>query len=424
MFDLSVDKYMQPESGKSIINQICNCRMLVALVMGFACGLPLLLTISVLQAWMKDEGVDLTVIGMMALVGLPYTLKFLWAPFLDRFTLPFLGRRRGWLLVAQIALMCSIAGLGFTEPVNPWMVAFAAFLVTFFSASQDIVVDAYRREDFIDEELGLASSLYINGYRVGMLLASGGGLIMADHMSWSLVYLIMAVCMLPGVITTLLAHEPEAAAGTPKNLKEAVIDPLVEYFSRQSALWILAFILMYKIGDIMASAMTMPFYLDIGFSKTEIGAVVKLFGFWATISGSLIGGIIMLRLGINRSLWIFGFLQAISTACFAILARIGHSVPALSGVIAFENLSSGMGTAAYAAFMASITNKKFTATQYALLTSLMGIPRVLASAPTGFFAKNLGWESFFIACTIIAIPGMLLLLKFAPWNLRDVGCEI
>jgi len=419
MFNHSDDKYMQPESGKSIINQICNSRMLVALVMGFACGLPLLLTISVLQAWMKDEGVDLTVIGMMALVGLPYTLKFFWAPFMDRFTLPFLGRRRGWLLVAQIALMCSIAGLGFTEPVNPWMVAFAAFLVTFFSASQDIVVDAYRREDFIDAELGLASSFYINGYRVGMLLASGGGLIMADHMSWSLVYLIMAACMLPGVITTLLAHEPEAAAGTPKSLKEAVVDPLVEYFSRQSALWILAFILLYKIGDTMASAMTTPFYLDIGFSKTEIGAVVKLFGFWATISGSLIGGVIMLRLGINRSLWIFGFLQAISTACFAILARIGHSIPVLSGVIAFENLSSGMGTAAYAAFMASITNKKFTATQYALLTSLMGIPRVLASAPTGFLAKNLGWENFFITCTIIAVPGMLLLLKFAPWNSKD-----
>ena len=411
---------MQAESEKPIIKQICNSRMLVALVMGFACGLPLLLTISVLQAWMKDEGVDLTVIGMMALVGLPYTLKFLWAPFLDRFTLSFLGRRRGWLLIAQIALMCSIAGLGFTEPVNPWMVAFAAFLVTFFSASQDIVVDAYRREDFTDAELGLASSLYINGYRVGMLLASGGGLIMADHMSWSLVYLIMAACMLPGVITTLLAHEPEAAAGTPKNLKEAVVDPLVEYFSRHNALWILAFVLLYKIGDTMASAMTTPFYLDIGFSKTEIGAVVKLFGFWATISGSLIGGVIMLRLGINRSLWIFGFLQATSTACFAILARIGHSIPVLSGVIAFENLSSGMGTAAYAAFMASITNKRFTATQYALLTSLMGIPRVLASAPTGFIAKNLGWESFFIACTIIAVPGMLLLLKFAPWNLRDV----
>jgi PAT family beta-lactamase induction signal transducer AmpG len=394
--------------------------MLVALLMGFSCGLPLLLTMSVLQAWMKEEGVDLTVIGMMALVGLPYTLKFLWAPFLDRYTLPFFGRRRGWLLIAQVALMIAIIGLGLTEPSsNPWLVAFAAFLVTFFSASQDIVVDAYRREDLTDEELGLGSSLDINGYRVGMLLASGGGLIMADHMPFSMVYLIMAAGLLPGIFTTLLAPEPEIPAGTPRTLKEAVLNPLVDYFSRTGALWILAFILLYKIGDTMASAMTTPFYLDIGFSKTEIGTVVKFFGFWATIAGGLVGGISMIRLGISRSLWIFGFLQAISTAGFAVLARVGPSVPLLSAVIAFENLSSGMGTAAYAAFMASITNKKFTATQYALLTSLMGVPRVLASAPTGFLAKNIGWEPFFISCAVIAIPGMLILVKFAPWRPRQ-----
>jgi len=403
------------------IKSIFNRKMLVSLIMGFASGLPLLLTITVLQAWMTEEGVDLTVIGLFALVGLPYTLKFIWAPFMDRFTLPFLGRRKGWLLVAQVLLICSIAILGFTNPgKSPWMVAVAAFLVTFFSASQDIVVDAYRREDLADEELGLGSSLYVNGYRIGMLLASGGGLIMADHMSFSMVYFIMALCMLPGVITTLLTPEPVKPEGTPRSMKEAVLNPLVEYFSRHDALWMLAFILFYKIGDTMASAMTTPFYLDIGFSKTEIGTVVKLFGFWATIIGGLVGGVIMLRLGINRSLWIFGFLQAASTAGFALLARIGHSIPALSGVIAFENLSSGMGTAAYVAFMASITNKKFTATQYALLSSLMGIPRVLASAPTGFFAKNLGWMSFFIACTLIAIPGMLILLKFAPWGSKEV----
>ncbi|MBW2662303.1 MAG: AmpG family muropeptide MFS transporter, partial [Deltaproteobacteria bacterium] len=365
--------------------------MLVALLMGFACGLPLLLTITVLQAWMKEEGVDLAVIGMMALVGLPYTLKFLWAPFLDRFTLPFLGRRRGWMLVAQIALFFSIAGLGFTDPKNnPWMVAFVAFLVTFFSASQDIVVDAYRREDLPDEELGLGSSLYVNGYRVGMLLASGGGLIMADNMPFHMVYLIMAFCLAPGIITTFFAPEPKTKLGTPKTIKEAVFEPMVEYFSRQGALWILAFILLYKIGDTMASAMTTPFYLDIGFSKTEIGTIVKLFGFWATIAGSFAGGVLMLRLGINRCLWYFGFLQAVSTAGFAVLAQIGHSIPFLSAVIAFENLSSGMGTVAYVAFMASITNKKFTATQYALLSSLMGVPRVLASAPTGFLAKTMG----------------------------------
>ncbi|MFH1082631.1 MAG: MFS transporter, partial [Pseudomonadota bacterium] len=292
---------MPSDERKSLLKTIFSARMFVALAMGFACGLPLLLTITVLQAWMTEEGMDLAVIGAMALVGLPYTVKFLWAPLLDRYTLPFLGRRRGWLLIAQLALIASIAGLGLTDPGNnPWMVASVAFLVTFFSASQDIVVDAYRREDLPDEELGLGSSLYVNGYRMGMLLASGGGLILADHISFSLVYMIMAACMLTGVLTTLLAPEPELPAGTPKSLRGAVLEPLTEYFSRKGAIWILAFILLYKIGDTMAGAMTMPFYLDIGFSKTEIGAVVKLFGFWAIVAGSLMGGVMMIRLGINR----------------------------------------------------------------------------------------------------------------------------
>lgn len=397
-----------------LVKVIFSRRMLVALLMGFSCGLPLLLTVSLLQAWMKDEGVDLAVIGLMALVGLPYTLKFLWAPIVDRFTLPFFGRRRGWLLVVQLALMVSIVGLGRSDPVgNPWMLAFAAFMVTFFSASQDIVVDAYRREDLTDAELGLGSSLYINGYRVGMLVASGGGLILADHLPFDMVYLIMALCLLPGMLTTVLTPEPEAVAGTPKSLKEAALMPLTEYFSRNGALWILGFILLYKIGDSMATTMTTPFYLDIGFTKSEIGTVVKLFGFWATVTGGLAGGVLMLRLGINRSLWIFGFLQAASTACFAILARVGHSVPVLTGVVTFENFSSGMGTAAFVAYMASITDKRFTATQYALLSSLMGAPRVIASAPTGYLAKFIGWQSFFIFCALIAIPGLLMLMKIS-----------
>ena len=408
---------MLPEHRKSIIRVLFSRRILVALLMGFSSGLPLLLTIGVLQAWMKEKGVDLTWIGMITLVQLPYTWKFIWAPVLDRFTLPFLGRRRGWLLVAQLCLISSIIALGYSDPVKHavTMVA-AAILVSFFSASQDIVIDAYRREDLADEELGLGSSMYIYGYRLGMLLAGGGGLIMADHMPYSRVYLIMAVCMIPGVLTTLLTPEPKVGAGTPRTMKEAVINPMVEYFSRNNAVWILVFILLYKVGDTMASAITTPFYLDIGFTKTEIGAVVKVFGTGATMAGAFLGGIILLRLGINRSLWIFGVLQAISTACFAVLARIGYSIPALSGVIAFENLSSGMGTAAFVAFMASITNKKFTATQYALLTSLIGVPRTFASAVTGFMAKNIGWEGFFVVCTLVAIPGILLLLKFAPWN--------
>ncbi|MBU2621456.1 MAG: MFS transporter, partial [Proteobacteria bacterium] len=227
--------------------------MLVTFVMGFACGLPLLLTISLLQAWMKKEGVDLAMIGMISLVGLPYTVKFLWAPFLDRYIPPFLGRRRGWLIAAQILLVLSIAGLAFTEPgVKPLYVVIAAILVTFFSATQDIIVDAFRRESLSDRELGLGSSLYVNGYRVGMLLASGGGFIMADAISFKAVYLIMAACLLPCMIATVLSPEPEIIAGTPKTLREAVIDPIAEYFSRSGAIWILAFILLYKIGDTMA----------------------------------------------------------------------------------------------------------------------------------------------------------------------------
>jgi len=396
--------------------------MLVALLMGFSGGLPLLLTLGILQAWMKEGGVDLTWIGMITLVQIPYTWKFLWAPFLDRFIPPFLGRRRGWLLMSQIALMASIVGLGYSDPVkNTWMMIIAAVLVAFFSATQDIVIDAYRREDLPDEELGLGSSMYVYGYRLGMLLASGGGMILADFISFSQVYFIMAWCLLPGVLTTLLTPEPKVIAGIPRTMREAIFNPMADYFSRNGAIWMLAFILLYKIGDTMASAITIPFYLEIGFSKTEIGTVVKFFGTAATLAGAALGGLLLLKLGINRGLWIFGILQALSTAGFAILARIGYNIALLSGVIAFENLSSGMGTAAFVAFMASITNKKFTATQYALLTSLMGLPRTLASSVTGVMAKNIGWENFFIGCTLIAIPGMLLLLKFAPWNSQSVG---
>jgi MFS transporter, PAT family, beta-lactamase induction signal transducer AmpG len=402
---------------KNIVKTIISRRMLVSLIMGFSCGLPLLLTLGVLQAWMKDANIDLTIIGMVNLVQIPYTWKFIWAPIVDRFHLPFLGRRRGWLLISQLCLMLSIMALGFSNPLdNLVLMMIMAMLVAFFSATQDIVVDAYRREDLPDHELGLGSSLYMSGYRLGNMLASGGGLIMADYMSWSAVYMIMAICMSIGIVTTLFTPEPKEVDGSPVTLKAAVIEPFVEYFKRSGAIWMLAFILLYKVGDMMASAITIPFYMDIGFTKTEIGAVVKVFGTWAIIAGAIIGGTTIVKLGINRSLWVFGFLQAISTAGFALLARIGHSVLALSGVIAFENFSMGMGTAAFLAFMASITDKRFTATQYALLSSLMAVPRVIISAPTGYLAKIMGWESFFILCTLIAIPGMLLLFKFAPWN--------
>jgi PAT family beta-lactamase induction signal transducer AmpG len=414
------DKSSMISEKPSMIRQVFGRKMLVALSMGFSCGVPLLLTISVLQAWMKQEGVDLGVIGLFSLVGLPYTLKFLWAPLFDRFTLPLLGRRKGWLVLAQIFLVLAIVLLGFSQPARfPWLMALVAFVVTFLSASQDIVVDAYRREDLDDEELGLGSSMYIYGYRLGMLLASGGGLILADHIPFSMVYSLMALSLVPGIVVTVLTPEPREVPGKPATLAQAVVAPLKEYFSRNGAVSILAFILLYKIGDTMASAMTTPFYLDMGFTMSEIGTVVKLFGFWATLIGTFTGGLLMLRIGINRSLWVFGALQALSTAGFAWLALVGHSLPLLAGVITFENLSAGMGTAAYVAFMASMTDRRFTATQYALLSSLMGIPRVMAAAPTGFFVKILGWEVFFIACTVAALPGMLLLLKCAPWK-RDL----
>jgi len=395
--------------------------MLVALMMGFSAGMPLLLTVTLLQAWMKEEGVELGTIGLFSLVGLPYTLKFLWAPLLDRFTLyPPLGRRRSWLLLIQILLMLAIVGLGMTQPaVNPLQVALAALLVTFLSASQDIVIDAYRRESLADNEQGMGASLYVNGYRVGMLLASGGGLILADHMPFSRVYLLLAGTLLVGVVTTLFCREPEVAAGTPRTLYEAVMQPFVEYFSRPDAVLILLFILLYKLGDMMASTMTTPFFLDLGFSKTEIGAVVKLFGFWALVGGGLLGGVLMLRLGIYSSLWLFGILQAVSVSTLAVLANLGHNLIGLATVVTFENLSFGMGTTAYLAFMASLTNKKFTATQYALMSSLMGVPRVILAAPTGYLAELMGWEAYFILCTLCALPGLWLLTRFRGWLAQE-----
>lgn len=397
-------------SWRDTLLSVFSGRMLVALLMGFASGLPLLLTGSVLQAWLKEGGVDLARIGLFALVGLPYTLKFLWSPLFDRYALP-LGRRRGWLALIQIAIAGALLLLSMAQPTagHLWLVTLACLLVAFFSASQDIVVDAYRRESLPEAELGLGSALYVNGYRVGMLLAGGGGLILADWMSFEAMYRLMAAFMAGCVLVTLLAPEPPMPEGRPRSLREAVVLPFRDYFARDGAWLILAFILLYKLGDTMASAMTTPFYLDLGYTKTEIGAVVKLFGFWATIAGGTLGGIWILRAGMHRALWLFGFGQMISTFGFVVLAQLPPNEAALAAIVAIENLTAGMGTAAFVGFMAALTDRRFTATQYALLSSLMGVPRVLLSAPTGWLAQTMGWSGFFLLCALLAIPGLLLL---------------
>ncbi len=390
---------------------IFSGRMLFALLMGFASGLPLLLTGSVLQAWLKRSGIDLTSIGLFALVGLPYTLKFLWAPLFDRYLPPLLGRRRGWLLVMQVALAAALFALSFAHPSPGELlpVSVAALLVAFFSASQDIVIDAYRRESLADVELGLGSAMYVNGYRIGLLAAGAGGLILAGSYSYETMYQLMAVVMAACIVVTLLAPEPLLPAGRPTTLAEAVFLPFRDYFTRDGAWLALAFILLYKLGDTMASSMSTPFYLERGYSEAEIGTVVKLFGFWATIAGGTLGGVWILRIGMRRALWLFGLGQMLSTLGFVVLAGVEPTAAALATVVAIENFTAGLGTAAFVGFMASLTDRRFTATQYALLSSLMGVPRVFASAPTGWFAEWLGWPGFFLMCTLIAIPGLLLL---------------
>lgn len=406
-----------PPSYSSVLREFLTGRMLVAALMGFASGLPLLLTITLLQAWLTEAGVSLGEIGLFALIGIPYTIKFLWAPFMDRYVPPLLGRRRGWLFILQLLLAASIIGLGQTDPHrNLMLVAVLALLVALFSAMQDTVIDAYRRESLADDEQGLGASLYVWGYRVGMLIASGGGLILAQYTGFAMTYAIMALFMLPALVTTLFAPEPTNHHPVPPNLRVAVVGPFVDFFiHRHNAVLILLFILLYKLGDTLATTMTTPFYLELGYSKADIGAVVKLFGFWATVLGGVIGGIGIMRIGQYRALWLFGLLQALSTAGFAWLVHTGPVLGWLAVVIAFENFTGGMGTAAFIGFMANLTNKEFTATQYALLTSLMGVPRTLLAASTGFMATSLGWVGFFVTCALLAIPGLWLLTRFRDW---------
>ncbi len=386
-------------------------RLLVAWAMGFASGLPLLLVGSLFQAWLSSEGVGLASIGLVSLFGLPYTLKFLWSPFFDTYAPLKMGRRKGWLALSQLGLFVTIGLLGLCTYIKSYFWAsLVAFIVAFFSASQDIVVDAYRRETLPDNELGLGSAYYIQGYRVGMLIAGSLGLILADYIEFPFVYLTMAFIFVPLIFLTLLVPEPHTK-DIPSGLKDAVKEPLRDMLMRKNILFFFAFLVLYKVGDNVAGNLTTPFLLGVGYSKTQIGIVAKFMGFWAIIFGTFLGGVILLRVRLSSCLIIFGILQGISTGLFSFLAKGSKDIVPLFFVMGFENLTGGMGTAALTALIASRTNVSFTATQYALLTSLVGIPRVVIPAPAGVLANLVGWEWFFFLCAIMAIPGLLLIKR-------------
>jgi PAT family beta-lactamase induction signal transducer AmpG len=399
---------------------ILNRRMLICAFTGFTSGLPLYVLIQLVPAWLRVEGVGLAEIGFFALIGFPYTWKFLWSPVMDRYTLPFLGRRRGWMFVTQLALLVSIATLGFFEPqLSIWTVAYLAAAVAFFSASQDIVLDAYRRELLPDIELGLGNTIHVQTYRLAGLVPGSLALILADHLPWNIVFVVVAAFMGVGLILTLIIQEAISEPTPPKTMREAVIEPFREFIQRKglrAALLILSFLFLYKLGDNMATALSSAFYIDVGFTLTQIGSIAKFASLVAAIVGGVIGGVMMLTLGINRALWAFGVVQVISILGFAVLAEVGANPWMLGAVVAFEYLGVGLGTAAFTAFIARTTNPIFAATQFALFTALTAVPRTLANAVTGLIVESVGWTSFYLICAVVAIPGMLLLFKVAPWN--------
>ncbi|MBU0484296.1 MAG: MFS transporter [Proteobacteria bacterium] len=423
---------------KSLAKAILSRRMLICIFNGLSAGMPLFFLYHLVPAWLRSENIDLKTIGLFSLVGIPYTWKFIWSPLMDRFIPPFLGRRRGWMIITQVALILAMGAIGIFDPQQRiWFVAGLAFIVAFFSASQDIVLDAYRRELLPEEELGLGNSMYVNGYRAAVFIPGGLGLILADYLPWPTVFIVISLFMLIGIIKTLMINEIVTDVQPPASLHDAVVKPFIEFFERDGGvgqgLLLLAFLFLYKIGDNMATALSTPFYLDLGFSMTIIGSMVKLINFWAMLIGSFIGGAVIYKIGINRSLWIFGVVQMVSILGFAALSEIGMNIPALGCVIGFEYLGVGLGTAALVAFMSRATSMSFTATQFALFSSLIALPRTFANATTGFLIEGvgpgdgiyytilgawqgLGYTQFFVLCTFCALPGMVLLKWVAPWN--------
>ena len=406
-----------------------NPRMLVCIFLGFSSGLPLFILYNLLAAWLRAGGVDLKAIGLFALVGFPYTWKFVWSPLMDRYK-PLgasYGRRRSWMLITQIVLFFAVAALGGFDPASDLTaIFFLSGVIAFASASQDIAIDAYRREILSDAEQGAGTAIFVNAYKLSTLVPGSLALILSDHLPWAAVFGITALFVLPGIVTTWIVNEPPSYGAPPKNVREAVVLPLREFITRKgwrSALVILAFIFLYKLGDSMATALATPFYIDLGFSRTQIGLVAKNSGLWASFAGGLLGAVWLVKTGVNRGLWIFGVLQLIAILGFALLARWttahGLSTWMLGAVIGLEAFAVGLGTAAFTAYIAETTDPRYTATQFALFTSLAAVPRTFINATTGYIVEQTGWFIFFILCALLAIPGMMLLPKVAPWNPPD-----
>lgn len=415
-----MDPVNATENKQHWSDAVLNRRTLICIFTGFSSGMPFYVLFQLLPAYLRAEGVGLKEIGLFALVTFPYTWKFMWAPLMDRYIPPFLGRRRGWMLLMQLALLGSIACLGLFDPgMSIMTIAYLATAVALFSASQDIVLDAYRRELLPEQELGWGNSVHVQAYRISGIVPGALGLILADMMPWSTVFMIVAGFMIVGVLMTLIVKEPITAPRAPKTLKEAVVEPFNEFITRlgwAGALQILSFMFLYKLGDNMATALSTPFYIDMGFSLTEIGVIAKASALWASVVGGILGGLWMIKLGINRALWIFGVVQVVTILGFALLAEIGPDKLVLAVVISFEYLGVGLGTAAFTAFIARTTSITFAATQFALFTALAALPRTFVNALTGYIVDAVGWNMFFYLCALLAIPGMVLLLKVAPWS--------
>ena len=395
-------------------------KMAALLFLGFSSGLPFILTNDVLKAWLTVEQVDLGTIGLFSLVALPYSFKWAWAPLIDRYVPPILGRRRGWIFLMQVALLIAIAAMGFNDPSTALrLLSFNAVLVAFFSASQDIAVDAYRTDVLDEHEMGAGAAVFVLGYRIALLVSGAFAFMLADRLSWPIVYVVMALLMLPGMIAAWRAPEPILDEKPPQTLAEAVVLPFRDFFQRAGVFMgaaVLLFVVLFKLPDYLGASLRAPFLVQTGFSETEIGAIMGGIGLGATIVGALFGGGVVARLGINRSLWIFGLLQAASNLMYYFQALMGRNTNFLILTMVVENFCTGLVTAGFVAFMMSLCSIRFSATQYALLSSLMSASRDIVVAPFGGVAEAVGWPTYFLITLAAGIPGLLLLPLFAPWN--------